>query len=113
MHNLLASTSNNKTLITGLKLPVSKVVSRLDALLFVLKSCHGASCRNPWAQLHTAGDVNSLAEALHARFDGFYDSVMRVRFESCANGFLVEAEGPVWEEGTGYFRDGVSWDVWV
>ncbi|RWA07748.1 hypothetical protein EKO27_g7357 [Xylaria grammica] len=117
MHNLLnPSTSlSSETLIAGL--PIAKVVSRLDALLFVLKSCKGLSCRQPWKQLHPAGEVNSLADALNSGFDDFYEMQnTRVRFEFCANGYLVDAEGPMWEtQGptVPYLRDGISWEEWV
>jgi hypothetical protein len=116
MHNLLApSEPSNGTLVAGL--PVSKVASRLDALLFMLKSCQGLACREPWRQLHAAGDVRTLAEALHPRFDDFYETQQtRVRYEFCANGYLVDAEGPMWETHgltAPYQRDGVRWEEWV
>ncbi len=47
-----------------LGLPLSKVVARLDSLLFVLKSCQGQSCVHPWRALHPSGNVGSLREAL-------------------------------------------------
>ncbi|KAI0422218.1 alkaline-phosphatase-like protein [Xylaria grammica] len=117
MHNLLNPSTllSSETLIAGL--PIAKVVSRLDALLFVLKSCKGLSCRQPWKQLHPAGEVNSLADALNSGFDDFYEMQnTRVRFEFCANGYLVDAEGPMWEtQGptAPYLRDGISWEEWV
>ncbi|KAI0157239.1 Arylsulphatase [Xylariaceae sp. FL1272] len=118
------STANNTTrsitLLTTppLTLPISSVASRLDALLFVLKSCGGASCRDPWMVLHPEGDVNSLVDALDSRFDKFYEEMGRVYFAFCANGLVGEAEGPVWrgaEKGARerYLREGVAWDVWV
>ncbi|KAI0408252.1 alkaline-phosphatase-like protein [Xylaria palmicola] len=117
MNNLLATTNSasNQTLIAGL--PVSKVVSRLDALLLVLKSCRGPSCREPWKQLHPGGDVNTLADALDSSLDAFYETQQaRVRYEFCADGYLVDAEGPMWETHgvtAPYLRDGVSWEEWV
>ncbi|KAI8951312.1 alkaline-phosphatase-like protein [Xylaria longipes] len=113
LHNLLAS--SNKTLVAGL--PISKVASRLDALLFVLKSCQGPTCREPWKQLHPAGEVNTLADALDARFDNFYEAEQtRVRYDFCADGYIIDAEGPMWEThglAAPYMRDGASWDEWV
>jgi len=135
MNNLLAPTksesespSANKTLIAGL--PAEKVASRLDALLFVLKSCWGVACREPWQQLHPADDnVRSLADALHPRFDEIYSAKQtRVRYEFCANGYLVDAEGPMWGEDADededededeevsvhlLMRDGVRWEEWI
>ncbi|KAI0193947.1 arylsulfatase [Xylaria flabelliformis] len=117
LNNLLASSNSasNKTLVAGL--PIEKVASRLDALLFVLKSCQGLTCREPWKQLHPIGDVNTLADALDARFDDFYEAEQtRVRYEFCANGYIIDAEGPMWEThglAAPYMRDGASWDEWV
>ncbi|KAJ2987043.1 hypothetical protein NUW58_g4725 [Xylaria curta] len=117
MHNLLAPSPSvsNGTLVAGL--PIEKVVARLDALLFVLKSCRGLSCREPWKQLHPAGDVNSLADALDDGFNGFYENEQtRVRYEFCADGYIVDAEGPMWEThglATPYSRDGAIWEEWV
>ncbi|KAI3323033.1 Arylsulphatase [Xylariaceae sp. AK1471] len=119
MRNLLAPSdsrsTSNSTLLAGL--PIAKVASRLDALLFVLKSCRGLGCREPWRELHPAGDVHTLAEALHPRFNQFYGvEQARVRYEFCANGYIVDAEGPMWETHgltAPYLRDGVSWEEWV
>ncbi|KAI1351769.1 Arylsulphatase [Xylaria sp. FL0043] len=116
LDNILAAPGSvsGHNLVAGL--PVSKVVSRLDALLFVLKSCRGYSCRQPWKQLHPAGDVGSLTDALDSKYDDFYAEQTRVKFETCENGYLVEAEGPMWETHrltTPSVRDGVSWDEWV
>ncbi|KAI0810638.1 alkaline-phosphatase-like protein [Xylaria sp. FL0064] len=116
LDNILAAPGSisGHALVAGL--PVAKVVSRLDALLFVLKSCKGYSCRQPWKQLHPAGDVGSLAEALESKYDDFYAEQTRVKFEVCENGYLVEAEGPMWETHrltTPSVRDGISWDEWV
>ncbi|KAI1438530.1 alkaline-phosphatase-like protein [Xylaria sp. CBS 124048] len=118
MHNLLTTDSAfaNQTLVAGL--PIAKVAARLDALLFVLKSCQGLSCRQPWKQLHPAGDVDTLAEALSGRFDDFYETEQtRVKYNFCANGYLVDAEGPMWKtQGRAaepYLRDGLRWEEWV
>ncbi|KAI1422147.1 alkaline-phosphatase-like protein [Xylaria sp. FL1777] len=116
MNNLLAAPDSVSSQVLVAGLPIAKIVSRLDALLFVLKSCKGFSCRQPWKQLHAAGDISSLADALDSRFDDFYAEQTRVRFEVCANGYIVNAEGPMWEtqgQTTPYLRDGVSWDEWV
>lgn len=81
--------------------PLEKVVARLDALLFVLKSCKAATCVDPWKALHPKGNVASLADALSPRFDGFYEEKarkMRIQFERCEMGFLLDAEGPQFKE---------------
>lgn len=94
---------------------VQKVVARLDALLFVLKSCNGTVCRKPWEQLHPTGDVKTLEHALAPEFDDFYENhQIRVRYDFCANGYLVEAEGSMWEtHGQQYRRGGLDWHHWV
>ncbi|KAI1260494.1 Arylsulphatase [Xylariaceae sp. FL1019] len=130
------TTTNNATSPLGitisstppLTLPISSISARLDALLFVLKSCSGVSCRFPWLSLHPEGDVSSLVDALDPKFDHFYEEEMvRVYFAYCANGLVPSAEGPVWREleeakkgmgesdseGSIYLREGVAWDVWV
>lgn len=95
--------------------PFDAVVARLDALLFVLKSCKHETCVEPWRALHPAGNVKSLKDALNQRFDEFYvKQQKKVRFERCADGLLMDAEGPQFEtEGLLYQRDGLSWSEWT
>ena len=71
-----------------------QIIARLDALMLVLKSCEGDACRYPWRQLHPAGKVNSLADALDSGFDTFYANQPKVSFSSCENGYIISAEGP-------------------
>lgn len=70
------------------------LVTRLDALLMVLKSCRGETCRTPWSVLHPDGAVSSLKEALSHEFDAFYKHQPKVGFTSCPMGHIVEEEGP-------------------
>jgi hypothetical protein len=90
-------------------------VSRLDALLLVLKSCKGQVCREPWKTLHPEGSVWCLEDALDSRFDHFYEiEQTRVVYDHCENGYVIEAEGPMWEShGKLYERHGLSWDTWI
>ncbi|OTB06196.1 hypothetical protein M426DRAFT_10012 [Hypoxylon sp. CI-4A] len=131
LHNLLLllpPTPNpaTTTKVTSLNIPLPKLTPRLDALLLVLKTCKADQCRRPWLQLHPDGAVSSLADALAARYDGFYEDAGRretakVEFAYCADGFLVDAEGPTWEEhgrrafaGEDYgYLDGGRWEDWV
>ncbi|KAF4633309.1 hypothetical protein G7Y89_g4810 [Cudoniella acicularis] len=82
MHNLLSHSSTSSPSVQS---PISsspriaghtiqKIVSRLDALLSVQKSCSGATCRAPWKELYPNGDVTTLEDSLDERFDGFYES---------------------------------------
>ena len=99
---------------TILGLPISKVVPRLDSLLFVLKSCKGDTCISPWRALHPAGDVSNLADSLASRFDRFHEvEQQRVAFSRCEPGYLLDAEGPQFESDGLMYRHGMSWDHWV
>lgn len=112
MHNLLLDGTPAHLHINGI--PVEKLVARLDTLLFVLKSCKGEVCRDPWAALHPLGNVQSLQEALSPRFDQFYQQdQQRVRFDRCEMGYIVESEGPQFETDGLVFRHGASWDNWT
>jgi hypothetical protein len=113
LHNLLLAPSTARpTLVSGL--PMEKVVARLDALLFVLKSCKGGVCREAWKSLHPAGDVWTLADALAEKYDDFYKTTTRVEYDFCSNGYLVEAEGAMWEtSGKMFYRGGLKWDAWT
>ncbi|KAJ5493578.1 Alkaline phosphatase-like alpha/beta/alpha, partial [Penicillium fimorum] len=71
-----------------------QIIARLNALMLVLKSCEGDACRYPWKQLHPAGKVNSLADALDSGFDTFYENQPMVSFSSCQGGYIISAEGP-------------------
>lgn len=74
--------------------PFNHVVSRLDSLLMVLKSCKAEECHEPWKTLHPKGSVKTLKQALDEDLDAFYEEQPRVSFSSCELGYLVDAEGP-------------------
>ena len=74
---------------------MQRLVTRLDALLMVLKSCKGEQCTMPWLTLHPSGNVNNLAQALDPKLDDFYSSQDRVAFTDCALGYIISAEGPM------------------
>ena len=80
------------TVIMGRKL--EEVVSRLDALMMVLKSCKADTCRHPWRSIHPRGDVSSLEDALKPTFDAFYANQSKVSFSKCELGYIKESEGP-------------------
>ena len=75
--------------------PFKEVVTRLDALMMVLKSCKGRSCTHPWETLHPKGNVGSLTDSLKPRFDAFYDEQRKVHFTKCELGYIKESEGPM------------------
>lgn len=111
LHNLYptgAGPDDSEYRILGRSL--SQAVSRLDALLLVLKSCQGISCINPWDVLQPEASVRSLQDALDERFDSFYGVQPQVSFDWCDAGYVIEAEGPQVPLTTRY---GLSWDAWV
>ena len=90
--------------------PLHHVLSRLDSLLLVLKSCEGQTCVKPWSVLHPDGSVDTLRDALNPRFNTFYQTQPKVAFDRCEDGYIVDAEGP--QAGL-FYRDGLSWDAWT
>jgi hypothetical protein len=97
-----------------LGLPVTKVAARLDSLLLVLKSCKGERCQNPWGSLHPDGSVSSLEDALSSDFDGFYEKEqVKIQYERCEKGYLLDAEGPQWETDGQSYKTGTHWSDWV
>ncbi|KAJ5740048.1 hypothetical protein N7533_012832 [Penicillium manginii] len=81
LHNLYPKTTSKATeepQILGRSL--SQVISRLDALLLVLKSCQGVTCIKPWNVLQPDGSVSNLREALDEGFDAFYGGAARCIF---------------------------------
>ncbi|KAE9962271.1 hypothetical protein EG328_000721 [Venturia inaequalis] len=118
LHNLLDEHDRDLVSILDsnivLGLPVAKVAARLDSLLLVLKSCKGERCVNPWGALHPDNDVQSLKQALSPRYDSFYEQEqVRVKYNRCENGYIVEAEGPQFETDGILFREGIRWNEWV
>ncbi|KAI0188915.1 alkaline-phosphatase-like protein [Xylaria flabelliformis] len=86
---------------TGMLLgtPLYKVVQRLDALLFVLKSCRAQTCIHPWQALHPGGSVETLQDALSPRFDSFYETrADSIKFDRCEPGYILDAEGAQYEQ---------------
>ena len=82
--------------------PIQQVIHRIDALLLVLKSCDGDSCRQPWKQLHPGGQANTLIEALDTQFDSKYADLNNnypVKYKQCfKTGKLdLQAEGIQWQ----------------
>ncbi|KAK6219247.1 hypothetical protein LQW54_002235 [Pestalotiopsis sp. IQ-011] len=93
--------------------PLEKVVSRLDSLLFVLKNCKSETCRRPWKALHPAGSVDTLRDALSPRFDTFYAERSRnIVFDRCEMGFLLDAEGPRFDDNQKEDTFNVNWHQW-
>ncbi|KAI4731848.1 Arylsulphatase [Aureobasidium sp. EXF-10728] len=111
MHNLLEGDAKVDS-VSGYSL--EKVVQRLDALLMVQKSCRGKDCREPWRSLHPDGSVQSLRDAMAERYDTFYEGQVKVQWDYCHNGYVPEAEGPMFgDEGVAFSDEGFMWPDWV
>ncbi|KAJ3462100.1 hypothetical protein MRS44_010653 [Fusarium solani] len=110
LHNLFPEGGDVTAGVSLLGKSTRQVIDRLDALMLVLKSCKGESCIEPWKVLHPDGDVASLKDALEDKFDGFYEQQVKVSFDRCEDGYLIDAEGPQ----VGYqYRHGLEWHHWT
>ncbi|KAK7414585.1 hypothetical protein QQZ08_012526 [Neonectria magnoliae] len=112
LHNLIpgAEGALGPENVAILETSAARVIDRLDSLMLVLKSCRGKTCVEPWKILHPQGDVKSLQDALQPRFDEFYEQQVKVYFDRCEDGYIVDAEGP--QVGLQY-RDGLEWHHWT
>ncbi len=80
-----------------------RLLSRLDGLLMLLKTCSGRQCTHPWHTLFPDGAVRSLTDALDERHDDFFNKQMpAVSFDKCEKGFIIESEGPTWTDSQIY-----------
>ena len=94
-----SNSSSSDTTLLGVS--VESVASRLDAMLFVLKSCQGDNCRDPWQALLPGSDIHTLTDALDSKYDNFFQTeVPRVSFTSCESEYIVSAEGPQYANWT-------------
>ncbi|KAK7034486.1 hypothetical protein VNI00_012333 [Paramarasmius palmivorus] len=82
----------------------NRVISRLNALMIVLKTCVGDVCRNPWDAIFTLGEAANLEEALDEKYDSYFDSLPRFRYRECRYGYFEDgaSEYPTWDEGMSY-----------
>ncbi|GME62001.1 Arylsulfatase precursor protein [Neofusicoccum parvum] len=94
IYNLAAANSSASSTYQLAGRSLSDVLSRLDALVLVLKSCKGIQCTEPWNELHPGGNVRTLTDALDAKYDDFYTAQPKVSFTSCEPGYIISAEGP-------------------
>ena len=103
LKNLYTSNPNgtaNTTIALARSLsPLNLLETRLDALLFVLKTCKAKSCSEPWDTIFPNSNVATLANAMMPKYDQYFAELPRLAYSECAGGYLAEVEGPVWEEG--------------
>jgi N-acetylglucosamine-6-sulfatase len=99
--------------IAGWSIP--KLTARLNGLLLTLKACKGKVCTRPWEKLHPQGNVKNLRQAMHARYDDFYEEQQHlVTFSECALGQILEYEGalePISYEANG--KRAARWEDWT
>lgn len=112
LHNLFHESDRQPS--TLLSIPFDKVIARLDALLFVLKSCKGTVCTEPWRALHPHGNVGDLHQALLEPYDDFYETEQaKVSYSRCEMGYIIESEGPQFDRDGLVYRHGLRWDEWT
>lgn len=58
----------------------------------VLKTCKDEICTQPWRILHPHEEVSNLAQALHERFDSFYEKQPQMWFSECPLAYIAEVE---------------------
>lgn len=91
-------------------------MSRLNALLLVLKSCEGDMCRNPWqAFADDSGSdrmhrFNTLELALNPVLDSYFDKLPKVQFQECLQSQVVDNERPFFPEAAAEGL-GTAWRV--
>ncbi|KAK7038192.1 arylsulfatase [Favolaschia claudopus] len=92
-----SSSSDTRITIAGKAYPVKKVRNRLDGLVQAVKKCDEGACVKPWSTLHPKGDVSTLAEAMKAEFDQYYNQLAKMEFEDdiCLPYYNAAAEGPI------------------
>lgn len=95
MNNLLGINANVNPSVTYYGRPQAEMVSRMDALLMVMKTCKQDSCRDPWSILFPDDQVTDLGAAMTASYDTFFAAQPKVTFKNCDNGYLAINEGPV------------------
>lgn len=89
----------------------SHLLSRLDALLLVLKTCKMAECRFPWSALHPTGNVHTLRDALDPCYDTFYSTRPKVQYDRCERGYIKGSEGAMWHSGMAF--GAMEHEIWV
>ncbi|KAK7041413.1 hypothetical protein VNI00_009279 [Paramarasmius palmivorus] len=96
--NLASSTSNNTQVDT------TRIISRLDALLIVLKTCIGDICSKPWSAIFSSGEAASLEDALNEEYDAYFNALPKFGYLECQYGYFEDgvSEYPRWNASMGY-----------
>ncbi|KPM35927.1 Arylsulfatase [Neonectria ditissima] len=88
----LAAASNSPSAYRLAKRPLHHLLSRLNALIMVLKTCKDRVCTHPWNTLHPNGDVQTLKQALDEKYDKFYANQPQMWFAECSLGYFADME---------------------
>lgn len=75
LNNLAGRVAGNATL--------SRIASRMDAMLQAKGLCKARTCRDPWSIIHPGGAVTSLEQALDPRYDAWYAQYAQFTFRAC------------------------------
>jgi N-acetylglucosamine-6-sulfatase len=94
----------------GPRSTLEHLITRLDSLLMILKTCKGRQCTHPWESIHPQGVVHSLKRALDPSYNAFYSAQTRVHFDKCERGYLSESEGPMWNASRAYSMEHEVWE---
>lgn len=94
---------------------IRRVMSRLNALLMVMKSCEREVCRDPWSQLqpHSNGSqrsenenqrsyqraIDSFKDSLDPDFDAFFEGIPTVLIAECYQYQFIPNERPYYPAG--------------
>jgi hypothetical protein len=91
------TTPSNSSVISleGTTYPTLSLVTRLDALLFVLKTCKGQTCYLPWETLMPNTGVSCLVEAMDTKYDEYFKNLPKVQWDTCDVGQVREVEGEI------------------
>ncbi|KAF2875643.1 arylsulfatase [Massariosphaeria phaeospora] len=79
--------------------PRDTLISRLDGLLLVLKTCKGKTCVSPWDTVLPGEGITTLAAAMHKQYNTYFADMPKVSFDTCLEGYLEDNEHPLWEDG--------------
>ncbi|KAI7849320.1 alkaline-phosphatase-like protein [Circinella umbellata] len=72
-----------------------QLIDRLDAVLSVLQTCSGASCRDPWRVIHPDNEnIRTLSDALDKKYDVLYRRFRKITFKECLAYFSAANEEP-------------------
>lgn len=78
MNNLIGPNAKESNAAQYYDRPLSELISRMDAVLMVTKTCKSDSCRNPWGVIFPNGDVTNLKSAMSSNYDAFFANQPKV-----------------------------------